>query len=91
MLIVGDNQIAKTYCPLSVLAASVIPHGCNVLFFLSYILLPVLKQKPGEAGWGLKVSLGVSVLENAKNHVTRFSSAKNEIICLYALKNNPFL
>lgn len=35
----------KAFYPLSMLAALVIPHGCNFLFFLSSFLLPVLEQK----------------------------------------------
>jgi len=36
----------KAFYPLAMLAALVIPHGCNFLFFLSSFPLPVLEQKP---------------------------------------------
>lgn len=66
ILIVRNIQVDKAYYPLLMVAALVIPLGCNFFFFsLSSSLLPVLEQKLGGGGEGrgeLKASQGVSTL-----------------------------
>lgn len=66
MLGVRDAQIAKAYCLLSILAALIIPHGCNFLFFLSFSLPPVMSRNPGG---NIENFIGGPYGENVKNPV----------------------